>query len=63
MKHKNARLIIVVVTAFTLFTTGCSISETRSFYSTKPMISTNTDSTSYVSKLDIPTHKPNDEQK
>ena len=63
MEHKNIRLIIVVVTAFTILATGCSISITRNYYSAKPKTPIKTDSTTYVLKLGSQTHKPNDGQK
>ena len=63
MKHKSIRLIIIVVSAFTILTTGCSISITRNYYSTKPKTSIKTDSTTYVLKLDSETYKPNDGQR
>lgn len=62
MEHKNIRLIIVV-TVFTILTTGCSISITRNYYSAKPKMSIKTDSTTYVLKLDSETYKPNDGQR
>ncbi|MDY0200489.1 MAG: hypothetical protein WC951_13060 [Bacteroidales bacterium] len=66
MEHKNIRLIIVVVTAFTILTiltTGCSISITRNYYGAKPKTPIITDSTNYVLKLGSQTHKPNDGQR
>ena len=63
MEHKNIRLIIVVVTAFTILATGCSISITRNYYSAKPKAPIKTDNTTYVLKLSSQTHKPNDGQK
>lgn len=60
MEHKNIRLIIVV-TVFTILTTGCSILITRNYYSAKTSIKT--DSTTYVLKLDSETYKPNDGQR
>ena len=63
MEHKNIRLIIVVVTAFTILATGCSISITRNYYSPEPKAPIKTDSTTYVLKLGSQTHKPNDGQK
>lgn len=63
MEHKNIRLIIIVVTAFTIITTGCSISITRNYYSAKPQTSIQTDSTTFVLKLGSQTHKPDDGQK
>lgn len=63
MEYKNIRLIIVVVTAFTILTTGCSISITRNYYSEKPKTPIKTDSTTYVLKLGSQTHKRNDGQR
>lgn len=63
MKHKNIRLIIVVITAFTILATGCSISITRNYYSAKPKTPIKTDSTTYVLKLGSQTHKPSDGQR
>jgi len=63
MEHKNIRLIIVVVTAFTILITGCSISITRNYYGAKPKTPIITDSTNYVLKLGSQTHKPNDGQR
>jgi capsular polysaccharide biosynthesis protein len=63
MEYKNIRLIIIAVIAFTLLTTGCSISITRNYYSAKPKTPIKTDSTTYVLKLGSQTHKPNDEQR
>ena len=62
MEYKNIRLIIVVVIAFTILTTGCSISMTKNYYSAKPKSPIKTDSTTYVLKLDSQMHKPNDGQ-
>lgn len=63
MEYKKIRLIIVVVTAFTIFTTACSISTTRNYYYTTPNTSIKSDSTSHVLKLDPQHHKPNDRQR
>mgnify|MGYP003651145723 CR=1 FL=1 len=63
MEYKNIRLIIVVVTAFTILTTGCSISITRNYYGEKPKTPIKTDSTTYVLKLGSKMHKPNDGQR
>lgn len=63
MEHKNIRLIIVVITAFTILATGCSISITKNYYSAKPKTPIKTDSTTYVLKLGPQTHKLNDGQR
>jgi hypothetical protein len=63
MEHKNIRLISVILTAFTLIATGCSISITRNYYSEKPKALIKTDSTTYVLQLGSQAHKPNDGQK
>ncbi len=63
MEYKNIRLIIVVVTAFTILTTGCNISITRNYYSKKPKTPIKIDSTTYVLKLGFQMHKPNDAQR
>lgn len=63
MEQKNIRLIIVVVTVFTLLATGCSISITRNYYNEKPKTPVKTDSTTYVLKLGTPTNEPNDGQR
>ncbi|MFC4720722.1 hypothetical protein ACFO5O_00195 [Geojedonia litorea] len=63
MEYKNIRLIIVVVTLFTILTTGCSISTTRNYYSEKPKTPIKTESTTYALKLGSQMHKPNDEQR
>ena len=63
MKHKNIRLILIVITVFTILATGCSISITRNYYSAKPKTPIKTDSTTSVLKLGSQTHKPNDGQR
>ena len=63
MEYKNIRIIIVVVTAFTILTAGCSISITRNYYGEKPKTPIKTDSTTYVLKLGSQMHKPNDGQR
>ena len=62
MEHKSIRLIIVVVTAFTMLTTGCTISITRN-YGAKPKTPIKTDSTTYVVKLGSQMHELNDGQR
>ncbi|HTO16322.1 MAG TPA: hypothetical protein VLZ83_11155 [Edaphocola sp.] len=62
MKHENIKLIIVV-TAFTILTTACSISITRNYYSAKSTTPIKTESTNYVLKLDSEMYKPNDGQR
>ena len=63
MKHKNIRLMLIFVTLFTLFTTSCSISITRNYYSEKPKTRIISDSSTYVLKLDSQIHKHTDGQK
>ncbi len=63
MEHKNIRLIIAVITVFTILSTGCSISITRNYFSEKPKTPIKTDSTTYVLKLNSQTHKPNNGQR
>jgi uncharacterized protein YceK len=63
MENKNIRLIIVAIMAFTILTTGCSISITRNYSCEKPKTPIKTDSTTYAVKLGSHLPKPNYEQK
>lgn len=63
MEHKKIRLIIAVITVFTILSTGCSISITRNYFSEEPKTPIKTDSTTYVLKLNSQRHKPNNGQR
>ncbi len=63
MKHKNIRLLIVAVIAFTILSAGCSIKVTKNIYNVKPKTSQETDSTTYALQLGFQSLKPNDGQR
>ncbi|AFL82602.1 hypothetical protein Aeqsu_3168 [Aequorivita sublithincola DSM 14238] len=63
MKLKNIRVLFVTAIAFTLLSTGCSITFTKNYYNAKPKQQKETDSTTCASKLDSQASKPNDGQK
>ena len=63
MKLKNSRLLFVTVIAFTLLSTGCSITFTRNYYNAKPKQQKEIDSIKCALKLDSQASKPNDGQK
>ncbi|MBJ2176495.1 hypothetical protein JBL43_19760 [Aureibaculum sp. A20] len=59
MEHKNIRLIIIVVTAFTLLSAGCSISITKNYYGSESKTPIKTKSTTYAFKLGTQSLNPN----
>ena len=63
MEYKNIRLIIITVMAFTILSTGCSITVTKNIYNVKPKTPHETDCTTQVLPLGSQSPKPKDGQR